>query len=223
MRRGRTWFRSCRGAADEASRGPTTAGSWTAPVEAAHRRPLARPARALWPLVYLSCPPGPLAPRRDLGPAARPHPDSVRRGGRGGLGGKHRQNRGPGESARRRSAERGGGADGPHPVDPAARRAREALGLGLGSAWTATTGQERNRLARQLLSQAIIEDKKVIAVVPRPEVTSFFELVEVKSRDAATGVTRGGINCGFNGSDGVAHAETPLLRGAIRIAASARI
>ncbi len=62
----------------------------------------------------------------------------------------------------------------------------------------AATGEERGRVAGQLLSQAIIEDKMVIAVVPRSEVALFFKLLELKSSDAATGVTRGGIDCGIS-------------------------
>jgi site-specific DNA recombinase len=53
------------------------------------------------------------------------------------------------------------------------------------SAWTVATPEERNRLARQLLSGAVVENKTVVAVVPRPEMAPFFQVVALEDTDAA--------------------------------------
>jgi len=45
--------------------------------------------------------------QQDLGAPARPRPDEIRRGQGSGVGGQHRQHRGPGSPARRRRAEKG--------------------------------------------------------------------------------------------------------------------
>ena len=44
----------------------------------------------------------------------------------------------------------------------------------LPSAWAVATPDERNRLARQLLAEAIIDNRTVVAVKPRPELLPFF-------------------------------------------------
>ena len=55
--------------------------------------------------------------------------------------------------------------------------------------WRAATEDERNRLARQSFGQVIRKNKTVVAVVPRPELVPFFDLVAVKGVTAeATGV-----------------------------------
>jgi hypothetical protein len=46
------------------------------------------------------------------------------------------------------------------------------------AAWRVATSDERNRLARQLFTQAVIENKTVVAVVPRPELAHFFDVVK---------------------------------------------
>jgi hypothetical protein len=48
----------------------------------------------------------------------------------------------------------------------------------LPSAWAVATPDERNRLARQLFGEAIIENRTVVAVKPRPELLPFFESVK---------------------------------------------
>ena len=70
-------------------------------------------------------------------------------------------------------------------------------------AWNVATSEERNRLARQLLSQAIVEGQTVIAVVPRPEMVPFFALVEAKSTNAAPDESR-------SGTDGVSTEATGI-------------
>lgn len=95
------------------------------PLEAADQCPVARPAQARRSLVDLSRPVDALATGRDLGPFARPGPDSVRRRGRGGRGGQYRQHRSPGASARRRGAERASSSE---PADPSSPRGRPSPG-----------------------------------------------------------------------------------------------
>ena len=48
----------------------------------------------------------------------------------------------------------------------------------LRSAWAVATATERNRLARQLFAEAIVENRTVVAVKPRPELLPFFEAVK---------------------------------------------
>jgi len=43
------------------------------------------------------------------------------------------------------------------------------------TAWKVATPDERNRLARELFSEAILANKTAVAIVPRPEVRPFFE------------------------------------------------
>lgn len=44
------------------------------------------------------------------------------------------------------------------------------------SAWRVADQEQRNRIARQLFEEIWVEDKRVIAVRPRPELEPFFEL-----------------------------------------------
>ncbi len=44
------------------------------------------------------------------------------------------------------------------------------------SAWDAATPEQRNKLARTLFDEVIVEDTKVVAVRPRPELEPFFKL-----------------------------------------------
>jgi hypothetical protein len=66
------------------------------------------------------------------------------------------------------------------------------------AAWRVATSDERNRLARQLFAQAVIENKTVVAVVPRPELAPFFDLVKK----------------GYGGSDGIRTRDLSLDRAA---------
>ncbi len=72
------------------------------------------------------------------------------------------------------------------------------------SAWRVATPEERNRLARQLLSGAVVENKTVVAVVPRPELEPFFGLLAVNDKTADP-ETEGG---GSDGSHGVSAEAT---------------
>jgi hypothetical protein len=57
------------------------------------------------------------------------------------------------------------------------------------AAWEAAAPDERNRLARQVFGRVVVENKTVVAVVPRPGLAPFFDLVAVKGITAeATGV-----------------------------------
>ena len=58
----------------------------------------------------------------------------------------------------------------------------------IGSAWVMATPDERNRLARQLFGKVVIANRTAVAVVPRPDLRPFFELIgpEEKSRNAAS-------------------------------------
>lgn len=52
-----------------------------------------------------------------------------------------------------------------------------ALLADMAGAWKVATPEERNKLARQLFMEAIIENRTVVAVKPRPELLPFFESV----------------------------------------------
>jgi len=41
-------------------------------------------------------------------------------------------------------------------------------------AWEAANGEQRNKLARCLLQEVWVKDKRVVAVTPRPEFERFF-------------------------------------------------
>lgn len=68
-------------------------------------------------------------------------------------------------------------ADLPAEGDPDADTGRQlaAFLADLGAAWPLATPEERNRLARQLFSETIIENRTVVAVKPRPDLLPFFE------------------------------------------------
>ncbi|CAA9584681.1 MAG: hypothetical protein AVDCRST_MAG59-5308 [uncultured Thermomicrobiales bacterium] len=56
-------------------------------------------------------------------------------------------------------------------------------------AWVAAAPEERNLLAWLPFGWVVVENKTVVAVVPRPELAPFFDLVAVKGVTAeATGV-----------------------------------
>ncbi len=77
--------------------------------------------------------------------------------------------------------------------DPDAEAGHRLAGFisSVASAWRAATEDERNRLARQLFARVVVENKTVVAVVPRPELAPFFDLVAVKGVTAeATGFAR---------------------------------
>ncbi len=56
----------------------------------------------------------------------------------------------------------------------------------LASAWKVATPAERNRLARQLFVEAIVENRTAVAVVPRPELRPFFETLTCQGPDEMT-------------------------------------
>jgi site-specific DNA recombinase len=68
-------------------------------------------------------------------------------------------------------------ADLPAGGDPDSDAGRQlaAFLADLGQAWPVATPGERNRLARQLFSEAVIENRTVVAVKPRPDLLPFFE------------------------------------------------
>lgn len=47
----------------------------------------------------------------------------------------------------------------------------------LAPAWKVATAEERNRLAQELFSEAVLSNKTAVAIVPRPDVRSFFECI----------------------------------------------
>ncbi len=44
----------------------------------------------------------------------------------------------------------------------------------LALAWSDAPPEERNRMARELFSEAVVANKTAVAVVPRPEIRPFF-------------------------------------------------
>jgi hypothetical protein len=46
----------------------------------------------------------------------------------------------------------------------------------IASAWDAATQEQRNRLARLLFEEVVVQDKSVMKVKPRPELSGFFAL-----------------------------------------------
>jgi hypothetical protein len=56
----------------------------------------------------------------------------------------------------------------------------------IASAWQVATPAERNRLARQLFVETIVENRTAVAVVPRPDVRPFFELLACQASDEVT-------------------------------------
>ncbi|MEA2526460.1 MAG: site-specific recombinase [Thermomicrobiales bacterium] len=63
----------------------------------------------------------------------------------------------------------------------------------LSAAWTVATAEERNQLARQLFSQVVIANRTAVAVVPRPDLRPFFQLVAVDPPEEVA----------YGGSDGI--------------------
>ena len=54
------------------------------------------------------------------------------------------------------------------------------------SAWDAATPEQRNKVARTLFDEVIVEDTKVVAVRPRDELEPFFKLnLECRTSDIA--------------------------------------
>ena len=72
----------------------------------------------------------------------------------------------------------------------------------LATAWSAATPEEQNRIARQLFTEAVVENRTVVAVKPRPDLLPFF----------------GTVNWCESGSDGgsVRHVQNPLA-GPVRV------
>jgi site-specific DNA recombinase len=56
----------------------------------------------------------------------------------------------------------------------------------LASAWQVATPLERNRMARQLFVEVIVENRTAVAVVPRPDVRPFFESLSCQVPDEMT-------------------------------------
>nr|MDP9472134.1 recombinase family protein [Chloroflexota bacterium] len=54
------------------------------------------------------------------------------------------------------------------------------------SAWRVATPDERNRLARQLFVEAIVENRTAVALLPRPHVRPFFETLACQVPDEVT-------------------------------------
>jgi site-specific DNA recombinase len=56
----------------------------------------------------------------------------------------------------------------------------------LASAWKLATPDERNKIARQLFVEVIVENRTAVAVVPRPDVRPFFETLSCQVPDEMT-------------------------------------
>jgi site-specific DNA recombinase len=68
-------------------------------------------------------------------------------------------------------------------------------------AWAIAAPEERNRLARQLFSSVIVTNRTAVAVVPRPELRSFFITVAVNpDGKVCTGGSDGGRSSSFRTS-----------------------
>jgi hypothetical protein len=50
-------------------------------------------------------------------------------------------------------------------------------------AWTVATPDERNKIARELFADVIIENGTAVAVKPRPELSPFFETLACQQDD----------------------------------------
>ena len=61
------------------------------------------------------------------------------------------------------------------------------------AAWTVATPEERNRLARQLFGEAIVENRTLVAVKPRPDLRPFFEAIGPEKQRRRPGRIRIGI------------------------------
>jgi site-specific DNA recombinase len=53
----------------------------------------------------------------------------------------------------------------------------------IASAWAVATPEERNKIARELFSEVIVENKTAVAVVPRPAIRPFFESIACHTPD----------------------------------------
>jgi site-specific DNA recombinase len=56
----------------------------------------------------------------------------------------------------------------------------------LSMAWTVATAEERNKIARELFADVIIENRTAVAVKPRPELAPFFETLECQPESEIT-------------------------------------
>ena len=56
----------------------------------------------------------------------------------------------------------------------------------LSSAWQVATLAERNKIARQLFVEVIVENRTAVAVVPRPDVRPFFETLSCQVPEEMT-------------------------------------
>jgi len=58
----------------------------------------------------------------------------------------------------------------------------------LSSAWAVATSVERNRLARELFDEVLIDNRTAVAVRPRPDLRPFFSLLELPSDSSDAGL-----------------------------------
>ncbi len=67
----------------------------------------------------------------------------------------------------------------PTEVEPSETVAQRLAGYlaDVGKGWHDATMEERNRLARELFASAIVENRTVVAVEPRPDLLPFFRTV----------------------------------------------
>lgn len=56
----------------------------------------------------------------------------------------------------------------------------------IAGAWQVATPAERNKLARHLFVEAIVENRTAVAVLPRPDVRPFFETLACQAPDETT-------------------------------------
>jgi len=84
-------------------------------------------------------------------------------------------------------------------------------------AWNVASSEERDRLARRFLGQAIVAGQTVLAGVPRSPMAPSFPRAGVKSTDAAPDRSGSGIDEVWTEATGVGQAEPHLPPGAIRI------
>jgi DNA invertase Pin-like site-specific DNA recombinase len=72
-----------------------------------------------------------------------------------------------------------------NPDEAVGRRLMAFLG-DLASAWQVATAAERNKIARQLFVEVIVENRTAVAVVPRPDVRPFFETLRCQGPNEMT-------------------------------------
>ena len=65
------------------------------------------------------------------------------------------------------------------PTSEAVGKRLAALLADLSMAWTVATPEERNKIARQLFADVVVENRTAVAVKPRPELAPFFESLAV--------------------------------------------